>query len=53
MIAFITTIVPAIIGICVVLAWLDMIIYHPTQPVPELMVNTVTTIIGYYLGKAT
>ena len=47
---FATIIVPAVVGLAVIGAWLFLVIQHPDQKVPDLMVNSVTTILGYFFG---
>jgi hypothetical protein len=47
---FATIVVPAVAGFGVVRSWLFLVIYHPDQKVPDLMINSVTTIFGYFFG---
>lgn len=52
---FVTLVVPALVGVAIIGAWLFMVIAHPEQKVPDLkvpdlMVNSVTTIMGYFFG---
>ncbi len=47
---FATIVVPALVALGVVSAWLFLVVYHPDQKVPDLMVNSVTTILGYLFG---
>ncbi len=47
---FILLVVPAIIALSMVAASIFVMVNHPDQKVPEFMVNSLTTIIGYYFG---
>jgi hypothetical protein len=47
---FILLVVPAIIALAMVAAAIFMMVYHPDQKVPDFMVNSLTTILGYYFG---
>ncbi len=47
---FILLVVPAIIAFTMVGSAVYMMIYIPDQKVPEFLVNSLTTILGYYFG---
>jgi hypothetical protein len=48
--AFIMLVVPAIITIAMVGAAIFITINHPDQTIPDFLVNSLTTILGYYFG---
>ena len=49
---FILLVVPAIIGLGMVGSALYITIYSPTQQIPPFMLDSMTTILGYYFGQA-
>jgi hypothetical protein len=47
---FMLLVVPAIIALTMVTSAVFITIYHPDQTIPEFLVNSFTTIMGYYFG---
>jgi hypothetical protein len=47
---FVLLVVPAVIALAMVAASIFIMIYHPERDVPAFMVNSLTTILGYYFG---
>lgn len=47
---FVLLVVPAIIALAMVGSAIFMMIYHPDKEIPAFMVNSLTTILGYYFG---
>jgi hypothetical protein len=47
---FVLLVVPAIIALAMVAAALYLIVYAPDREVPVFVVNSMTTILGYYFG---
>jgi len=43
-------VVPAIIALSMVAAAIFIMVVHPDQKIPDFMVNSLTTILGYYFG---
>jgi hypothetical protein len=49
---FVLLVVPAIIGLSMVGSAIYITMYNPTQTIPQFMVDSMTTILGYYFGHA-
>jgi hypothetical protein len=47
---FVLLVVPAIIALSMVAAAIFMMVNHTEQKIPDFMVNSLTTILGYYFG---
>jgi hypothetical protein len=47
---FVLLVVPAIIALAMVAAAIYLMVYLPDRKIPDFMVNSLTTILGYYFG---